>query len=111
MKIKEVILSNIWQWNDLINGIGNWRYFIKKKIKKGRIEKQKVNKSYLTAHQEFFLPGSDGSRWIRSTDPVDYMSLSLSQIWFTLINFSYFDYFVCSNYSVCSDLFDHLKLY
>ena len=56
-------------------------------------------------HWEIFLPGSGGSGWIRSTDPVDRMSLSPGQIWSMPINLG------CYDHSVCSAPFDHLNLF
>ena len=58
-----------------------------------------------TNHREIFLPGSSRSEWIKSTDPVDCMSLSPGQIWSMLINLG------CSNHSVCSAHSDHLNLF
>ena len=52
-----------------------------------------------------FLPESDRSRWIRSTNPVECMLPSPGQIWFRLIHLG------CSDHSVCSALSDHLNLF
>ena len=54
---------------------------------------------------KFFLPGLGRSEWIKSTDPVNCMSLSPGQIWSMPINLG------CSNHSVCSALSDHLNLF
>ena len=61
--------------------------------------------SKILFHREIFLPGSDGFGWIRSTDPVDRMSLSPGQIWSMPINLGCFDN------SVCSAPSDHLNLF
>ena len=61
--------------------------------------------SSMDLHWEIFLPGSGGSEWIRSTDPVDCISLSLGQIWSMPINLG------CSDHSVCFAPSDHLNLF
>ena len=75
-------------------------------LKRKRPFKDKVlEMHYDKLYQEFFLPGSSESGWIRSTDSVDCISLSPDRTWSMSINLSYFDY------SVYPDLSDHLTLY
>ena len=78
--ISKIVKPNFENLGFLISNSSEISSILKIIIFVDSIDKAQHITAYLCIYREIFLPGSGGSEWIRSTDPVDRISLSPGQI-------------------------------